>query len=432
MEHNMFVFLFNGEKNLVPQNFFLCREVNPAIIKKLKKDNKYEIKSNVKEENLISFLNYLKGTQVPEVNEQNKLDFIQLSKEFNVMRSLFVSIEDDTNECLNDIEFLQDPNNKDRYLIEEKISQNLDNVLNLCGEKFLESPINSVYNIFSKSKSQFNHDRAYYLINQHYKNHKDKNIFILISTFDYSKLNQENLKDAIDSKNFMPSNEYSFIKNLIEQHQKLKTEKENFHLETQIQKEKIESLKKILFEFIQKNYDEYSSNWTQLKIKFIIPIVDIKKWNSLSITECSLALNDQKITISASSSYNREDHSVVYLFNGTKEQDGGNRWASNYLNSADITIIFQKPVIANIIYMTPRYPKCVHQGPSNFNIYAGNDSQNLTLIKEFKKIKWNDNDNRYFLFNNSIEYLYYKIEFIHDNGSQHFGLSELNLCELVL
>lgn len=230
----------------------------------------------------------------------------------------------------------------------------------------------------------------------------------------------------------MFTNEYSFIKNLIEEQQKLKTENENLLLETQIEKEKIESLKKILFEIIQKNYDEYSSNWTQLKIKFIIPIVDIKKWNSLSITKCSLALNDQKITISASSSYNREDHSVVYLFNGTKEQDGGNRWASNFLNSADITINFQKPVVANIIYMTPRYPKCVSHAPSNFNIYAGNDSQNLILIKEIKKKKWNENDKRYFLFNNSIEYLCYKIEFINDNGSQHFGLSELNLGELDL
>lgn len=201
--------------------------------------------------------------------------------------------------------------------------------------------------------------------------------------------------------NYMPEIEFSLITNLIENLQKLSFENRNLELENQIQDEKIENLKKILFELIAKLFNEYESD--ELKNSILIPIVDKNKWNDESPDKCSLIMDDQEITVSTSSVYgNQSDHGVLNLFNGMKEnEDGsGTRWASNAVNSAEIIITFKKPVTVNVLMMTPRYSKCISQAPANIKVSAGNNLENLNLIKEIKNIKWNGTDKRRFLFNN--------------------------------
>lgn len=97
------------------------------------------------------------------------------------MKNLIISVEDEINECLDDIKILGDPNVPDKSLIEEKISQNTDHYLDLCGEKLLEFSLNSIYNIFFKGSTKLTKNNlCYELIKQHYENHNDLKIFILL------------------------------------------------------------------------------------------------------------------------------------------------------------------------------------------------------------------------------------------------------------
>lgn len=432
-----FIFILNDHEHLIPRNFLRCGEITPDIYKKLIKNNKYEIKSSVDEEIFDAFIKYLTSAQVPEINEFNKLGFLQLSREFNVMKNLIISVEDEINECLDDIKILGDPSVPDKSLIEEKISQNIDHYLDLCGEKLLESPLNSIYNIFSKGSTKLTKNNlCYQLIKKHYENHNDLKIFILLQFLNGSKLSQENLKDAIDSRqsrlDYIPQIEFSFISDLIEEQRRLNTENNKLKLENQIQDQKIDKLKNILFGFIVKSYNEYNSK--ELKHRILIPIVEKEKWNNTSPKECSLTIDDQIITITSSSSFeNKEDHAVINLFNGLKESENqtGLRWASDFINSAEIIINVKKPITANVLLMSPRYSECISQAPRNFSVCAGNDLQNIKAIREFKNINWTTDDERRFLFDNTNEYTYYKLVFT-NTSSQHFGLSELNLGELTL
>lgn len=438
METNKYIFIFNGEEYPFPQKFLRLYEINPDIYRKLVKDKQYSIKSVADKETFISFLDYLKSDHEPEINEFNKLGFLHLSREFEVMKNMIISVEDEIQECMNDIAILKDPNEHDKSATEEKISLNLDNYLEMSGEELLESPITSVYNIVFKANKKFNdHNRLYLLIKNHYEKHNDLNIFILLQLIDGTKLNEKNLKDAIVSSrnrmNYMPEIEFSLITNLIENLQKLSFENRNLELENQIQDEKIENLKKILFELIAKLFNEYESD--ELKNSNLIPIVDINKWNDESPVKCSLIMDDQEITVSASSVYgNRSDHCVLNLFNGMKENEdeSGTRWASNAVNSAEIIITFKKPVTVNVLMMTPRCSKCIRQAPANIKVSAGNNLENLNLIKEIKNVKWNGTDKRRFLFNNLHKFECYKIEFNNNGNKQYFGLSELNIGELSL
>ena len=97
---------------------------------------------------------------------------MQLSREFSVMRNLIISVEDEINEYLDDIIILEDPRVLNKSFVEEKISQNIDLYLDLCGEKLLKSPVNSIYNIFFKGSAKLTKNNlSYHLIKQHYEKH---------------------------------------------------------------------------------------------------------------------------------------------------------------------------------------------------------------------------------------------------------------------
>lgn len=437
----MFNLIFQGKDNNIPQNFPKRGEIKRSIFKALKINGKYEVESNVSEEVFLSFIKYIKENEEPEINEFNKQEYLKLSKEFQIMGNLLTNDEDERNECLNNIKLLKDCSITDKSKIEKQISQDLDNYLKLCGEELLESPINSLFNIFSNPCKIFSaYNLCYNLIKHHYEKHQDLTIFIILKFLDGIKLDQNNLKDAIKSRhlrlNFMPQIEFSFVLNLIEKYDQLSIVNKQLEKTIQIQSIQINSLKKTLFEFILKNSDEFDSN--QLKINFFIPtVLNDEKWEEESISKYFLKKNGKTlITVNASSTYitNNKDHAVVHLFNGKKEGEDfkGLRWATKAENKGYIELSFIEPIAANILSLTPRYSKCIHQAPSNFKIYGGNNFDHLTLLgREFKDIKWTDSNTKNFLFNNLNEYSCYKIEFISESAG-HVGLSELNLGELSL
>lgn len=243
-------------------------------------------------------------------------------------------------------------------------------------------------------------------------------MYLILQFLDGTKLDQNNLKDGIESRDkrlhYMPQIEYSFILSLKEKVDQLSIENKQLKETIQNQSIEINSFKKKLFEFILNSFNEYDS--TQLKYHFFIPtFLNDEKWEEESLSKCFLKKNGKiLITVNASSTYvnAKKDHAVVNLFNGQKEgEDGkGLRWATIAGNSGYIELSFIEPIVANVISLTPRYSKCIMQAPSSFKVYGGKDFNNLTLLgNEFKKVKWTDSNTRYFLFNNLNEYSCYKI-----------------------
>ena len=170
----MFNIIFQGKNNDIPQNFPKRGEIKKSVFKTLKAMGKYEIQSNVSEEVFLSFIEYLKGNVEPEINEVNKQEYLKLSKEFEIMGNLITNDEDEKNECLDNIKLLKNNLITDKSRIEELISKDLDNYLKICGEMLLESPIQSLFNIFSnKSKNFSDNNLCYNLIKHHYEKHQD-------------------------------------------------------------------------------------------------------------------------------------------------------------------------------------------------------------------------------------------------------------------
>ena len=115
-----------------------------------------------------------------------------------------------------------------------------------------------------------------------------------------------------------------------------------------------------------------------------------------------------------------------FIFNGNPR---GNQlgWASNSNDKHFITVYFIEAVRANVVFISGTenntYP------PTAFEVWASNDSMNWELIKAFKEIKWEPNENKRFQFENTKEYNYYKIAFVESNSSV-FAISQLNFGEM--
>lgn len=123
-----------------------------------------------------------------------------------------MSDEERVLDCLNN------PNIKDKSILIEEISKDLDNYLMKHGPVLINQPIQTLISIFDKRKKENEfkeHNLAYKLIIDKYKETKDSNILILLQYIDGKHLNHEYLRDSIENSikrnNYMVNFDFSYI-----------------------------------------------------------------------------------------------------------------------------------------------------------------------------------------------------------------------------
>lgn len=413
----------------IPSNFIRLNDISQDIYVSLMNEHQYVIQSIISPETMQSFINYLTKNELPNITASNKIEYYQLSKEFNIMGNLLSSYQDTIESYLHNINILKDQSIKDKSRFEEIITSFLDDYLQSCGEQLLYAPIQSLYRIFNNKNRQLTKQNLCYdLIKRHFERTNNSSIFILLPLLNGENLNEQNIKDSIKFRNsrlgMMPNIELSYylkkeeemkvtIESLNRKIKKIEDEKKE---EIQNLTEKIKEL-----QFYQRDYYEY---------KFFIPYG--KQWTKgNNSNQFTLIDNKQKFTVTASSSC--EGHLVFNLFDGKKEIENGTKWASckNPPPPQYITIEFAIPVSANVLSMSSRN-NWNDQAPTSFNILASNDNVNFILLKKYAGVTWLVNERSQFLFKNEKKYSVYKIEFLSSKSPYHYyGLAMLNLGYVV-
>lgn len=128
---------------------------------------------------------------------------------------------------------LKDQQIADKSRIEGEMAEHLDSYLVYDGDKLFNSPITSLYNIFSHPRRKFTqHNLAYELIHKHSK--KDKNLNILIPFIDGNKLSKKNLEIALfemkSNNRIVPNLDYSYIMKLEYEINQLKKDRNVLYL----------------------------------------------------------------------------------------------------------------------------------------------------------------------------------------------------------
>lgn len=181
-----------------------------------------------------------------------------------------------------------------------------------------------------------------------------------------------------------------------------------------------ENLLKVLYIFNDESF--------HFKFDFFIPTG--KSWIRKSPTEFILFDNNKNYTVISSSTWgNDQSHTPNHLFRGKKEINGHIVWASNKSPSSPqfILISFSDSVDANILSMTSR-DYWYDESPNNFKILAGNNTDDLKILKNYSYVEWFKNCKKNFYFKNENSYKFYKIEFTSSKNSDFiYGLAELNL-----
>lgn len=218
MSSNRFYFIYNGEQ--IPANLRVKQlgSLPEHIGQELDTSSKYEIKSNVKKENLTLFISYF-PEEIPAqfLNRDNIADFYFLSKEFENMKK--TKIDTEYSDMLR-ISFLTSATAasiSDISDSEEYIASHLDAFLTLHKSDMYNIPLTSLYNIFFHKKRRLaDENLGYHFITDNQTN--DSKLFVLLGSLDGTKLNEESLKDSISKKEehfeFTPRINFGFFENL--------------------------------------------------------------------------------------------------------------------------------------------------------------------------------------------------------------------------
>ncbi|KAK8840225.1 hypothetical protein M9Y10_031170 [Tritrichomonas musculus] len=207
-------------------------------------DHSYHDKSNVSEEVFQSFLNYLINDEEPDINLDNVNQYYEISQEFNLLQEIISAKIHSFGEYFVNINGLMQKNT-DLSKYEESIAINLDDYIEKYGSSLMQSPIQSLYNIFSHPKRNLNdHNRAYNVITQYFNETKNSSIFVLLDTLDGSKLTKSNLSEALtlrhECMNHMPNVDFEFVSRVISKEEELESKFTTFSSEFSSFKEKVE------------------------------------------------------------------------------------------------------------------------------------------------------------------------------------------------
>ena len=88
-----FILILNSKSYFIPSQFPKLDDISANIYKDLIENQKYIVKSFVKEDVFESFIQYLIDNKKPDINFQNKHDFSLLSQEFNIMGNVLLSFQ---------------------------------------------------------------------------------------------------------------------------------------------------------------------------------------------------------------------------------------------------------------------------------------------------------------------------------------------------
>lgn len=73
---------------MIPSDFTRLSDISPNIYHFLMNEQQYDVQSIVSDEVMRSFIDYLDKNINSNINSSNKIEYLQLSKEFNVMNNL--------------------------------------------------------------------------------------------------------------------------------------------------------------------------------------------------------------------------------------------------------------------------------------------------------------------------------------------------------
>lgn len=222
MQQFSYQFLLKQKIFYIPFNFKHSIDISPNILNSIiiNSHHQYQVESNVSENTFQSFVNYLINDLIPDIEIDNINEYNQLSQEFGLLREIIENKKKIFGEYLVNLNFLQNKGT-DLSSCEEEIARKLDDYLEKYGKTLMKSPIQSLFNIFNHQHRKLKqHNLAYELIQQHYEETNDSNIFILLKTLDGSKLSKTNLEESISMSelhnNYMPCIDFLYLKTAIE------------------------------------------------------------------------------------------------------------------------------------------------------------------------------------------------------------------------
>lgn len=420
-----FILILNSKSYFIPSQFPKLDDISANIYKDLIDNQKYIVKSFVKEDVFESFIQYLIDNKKPDINFQNKHDFSLLSQEFNIMGNVLLSFQGTIDQYLSELQILNQ-SDQDTSQTELNIAENLDDFILNCGERLLQSPIQSLYSIFNHKDRKFTqHNLCYDLIKRNYEQNNNLNIFVLLTSIDAQKLSRENLIDSIEKRiergGMMPNYDSSIV---------LQNEKEidTLKQKNDLLQSRIIEMTQIIRELRFNLMEEHESD--HFRYNFFVPLG--QKWTKITPTNYTLNYQDQTYEVIVSATWeNRDNHGPQNLFTGKNEKDGDNRWATQIAESDFLQINFSTPKCANVLSLTSR--NCLNnQAPILFEVYASNDKSNFTFLRRFGGVEWANNEKKQFLFQNNTSFTSYKIVLLESKAERyHFGLSSLNFGEIL-
>lgn len=139
------------------------------------------------------------------------------------------------------------------------------------------------------------------------------------------------------------------------------------------------------------------------------------------------------LVASASSSYSA-DYLPFRAFDGSIEllPNGANStWlTANNVTTGWIQIDFGTNKKVNIFKIYPRQNELANAGisatPKRFTLMGSNDGSNFNKIKEFENIVWNNLREKQFVLDSEVNYRFYKIDVMENNGSMlYVAIGEL-------
>lgn len=217
MEKEIFQLLLDSKTFNVPSIFKHMLDISPKIVNILifNKNHQYQVESKVSENVFQSFLKYLINDDIPDIQIDNFNEYLQLSKEFKILDDIIKAKSNEFGEYFINLNALNNIKNTDLSDYEEQVALNLDDYLEKYGKELMNTPIQSLVNIFNHKKRKLTqHDLSYNLIGQHFENSKNFEIFVLLDSLDGSKLSKSNLEESFSlyefRMNHMPAIEFSY------------------------------------------------------------------------------------------------------------------------------------------------------------------------------------------------------------------------------
>lgn len=228
MENSTYQLLLKSKIYEIPMMFKHIVEIRHKITKVLifSSSHQYQVESNVTDDIFQLFINYMINDELPDININ---DFLQLSQEFGLLEEELKAKIAQLGEYLVNLNGLQNKKSSDVSFYEEQIAVKLDDYLLKYGQNLMDSPIQSLFNIFNhKKRKMTKNDLAYELIIDCFERKKNSDVLILLESIDGSKLSKSNLENSIEFKekrfNHMPTIHFSYLENAIESQNKLQSQ----------------------------------------------------------------------------------------------------------------------------------------------------------------------------------------------------------------